>query len=77
VLFLRKGKEYQAFLSYPTRYGQQGWVNVSGDCYQGDPLQGIKRFVKIAGIPNLEKFFQETRKEGHRLWRYFIRKYRK
>jgi len=41
-------------------------VNVSGDCYQGDPLQGIKRFVKIAGIPNLEKFFQETRKEGHR-----------
>jgi len=30
-------------------------VNVSGDCCQGDPLQGIKRFVKIAGIPNLKK----------------------
>ena len=41
-------------------------VNRPGDRYQGDPLQGIKGFVKIAGIPNLEKFFQETRKEGHR-----------
>ncbi|RLE12484.1 hypothetical protein DRJ04_06125 [Candidatus Aerophobetes bacterium] len=39
-------------------------VNVSGDCYQGDPLQGIKRFVKIAGIPNLEKFFQKTYKRS-------------
>jgi len=36
-------------------------VNVSGDCCQEEPLQGIKRFVKITGIPNLEKFFQEAR----------------
>jgi len=28
---------------------------VSGDCYQGDPLQGIKRFVKIASIPTWKK----------------------
>jgi len=29
----------------------------------GDPLQVIKRFVKIAGIPNLEKFFQKEREK--------------
>jgi len=32
-----------------------------------DSLQGIKRFIKIAGIPNLEKYIQEAKKERHRL----------
>ena len=49
-------------------------VDVSRHRYQGDPLRGIKRFVKIAGIPNLEKCFQDAKKEGHRLWRYCTRK---
>jgi len=37
---------------------------VSGDCYQEDSLQGIKRFVKITGISNLEKFFKKPGKRN-------------
>ncbi|MCK4926180.1 hypothetical protein KAS10_02335, partial [Candidatus Aerophobetes bacterium] len=43
-------------------------VNGPRDCYQGDALQGVRRFVKIAGIPDLEKCIQDAKKEGHRLW---------
>jgi len=37
-------------------------VNRPGDRYQGKSLKGIKEFVKIAGISNLEKYLQETKK---------------
>jgi len=51
-------------------------VNGPGDCCQGEPLEGIKEFVKIAGIPTLEKYLPDAKKKGHRLWKYFIRKSR-
>lgn len=31
---------------------------------RGDPLQGIKRFVRIADIDNLEEYLQEARREN-------------
>jgi len=51
-------------------------VNGPGDCCQGEPLEGIKEFVKIAGIPTLEKYLPDAKKKGHRLWKYFITKSR-
>ncbi len=48
-------------------YVTVGVVDVSGHRYQHDPLRGIKRFVKMTSIPNLEKCFQDTKKKGHRL----------
>lgn len=41
------------------------------------PLKRIKEFVKIAGIPDLEEYFQKVREKGHRLWRYFATRYQK
>jgi len=52
-------------------------VNGPGHRYQGDPLQGIREFVKIAGIQNLEDCLQEMKKEGYRLWKYFTTNYKK
>jgi len=40
-------------------------------------LKGIKEFVKIAGIPKLEEYLQEVKKEAYQLQKYFIRKSRK
>jgi len=54
-------------------FSELSGVNGPGHRYQGDPLQGIREFVKIAGIQNLEDCLKEMKKEGYRLWKYLVR----